>query len=361
MSEEGASEGGRRLHLIQVLRGFAALFVVLFHTTEPHGASIPGALFVESRIWSSMTALGWSGVDFFFVLSGFIIALIHVTDLERPERFRSYALKRFIRIYPFYALVVSALYAMHLSGVGAEAKRNPVVLLEALLLWHDNALVFVAWTLTHEVYFYLVFSFCILLPRRVSLPVLAVILGGTLFNVAREFMGISNPLPFLVSEVLFSRFNLEFAAGCLCAALLSRSYHRRMAWLLPLGAILFVGLGWSGHGAHLGHTWPRLILVVPFALIILGAATADRERSIVPPDWLTYLGDASYAIYLTHGVFLNGTFKIVHRVGILENGWSPVVVQCLSFLLVTIAGCAVHSHLERPLIQRLRRRWLVAR
>jgi exopolysaccharide production protein ExoZ len=91
------------LDTLQAGRAFAALAVVLFHLniyafgTKPH---MGGEL-------SSLFNMGYAGVEFFFVLSGFLMMHVHHADLGRPEKLAAYARKRAVRIYPMYWIVSS--------------------------------------------------------------------------------------------------------------------------------------------------------------------------------------------------------------------------------------------------------------
>ena len=110
-----------RLDSLQVFRGVAALLVVLHHAGT-FSVGHFGAPFLGN-------ALDWgaSGVDFFFVLSGFIIYFIHRPDLGRPERLRGFALKRLVRVYPIYWVacgVVIPLYFLS-PGMGPGYARDP--------------------------------------------------------------------------------------------------------------------------------------------------------------------------------------------------------------------------------------------
>src|SRR5579864_9480491 len=97
----------RTLQSVRAFRGAAALLVLFFH------ASSVSTFFLHSDFWSWLFFFGYSGVDFFFVLSGFIIFLTHRADIGRSERLNAYLTKRFIRIYPVYwtvALVLVPVY-----------------------------------------------------------------------------------------------------------------------------------------------------------------------------------------------------------------------------------------------------------
>lgn len=146
----------KKINSLQVFRGLAALGVVLHHTAISTNA------FVEKMPdWLSWAfGHGFLGVDFFFVLSGFIIMSSHFDDEKSISSFKLYVSKRFVRIFPPYwpisiALIISYLLLPNLS----QGSRGEFSWLSSLLLLPDSspAALSVAWTLIHEMMFYMIF------------------------------------------------------------------------------------------------------------------------------------------------------------------------------------------------------------
>lgn len=141
---------------LQVFRGLAAAAVVAHHaalSTDAFVATMPEA-------WMRVFDLGAFGVDFFFVLSGFIIMHAHLDEAGRPERMGAYLFKRLTRIFPAYwpiGLALVGLYAA-LPSMSASGGREFSYLSSLLLLPSDKPpALSVAWTLVHELMFYAVF------------------------------------------------------------------------------------------------------------------------------------------------------------------------------------------------------------
>ena len=142
--------------LLQIYRGWAAMLVVLFHATgigwHQFQASFLGNYF----------EMGSAGVDFFFVLSGFLITHIHLKDIGKPDRLGSYARKRFVRIYPAYWVVTLAILPFYwiVPGWGQGDEKTPSVIANSFLLLPmlRGPVLMAGWTLCHEVLFYLVFG-----------------------------------------------------------------------------------------------------------------------------------------------------------------------------------------------------------
>lgn len=144
------------IHGLQVFRGMAAVAVVAHHaalSTDAFVATMPAA-------WLRVFDLGAFGVDFFFVLSGFIIMHAHMDEAGRPERMGAYLFKRLTRIFPAYwpiGLALVGLYAA-LPTLSASGDREFSYMSSLLLLPADRPpALSVAWTLVHELMFYVVF------------------------------------------------------------------------------------------------------------------------------------------------------------------------------------------------------------
>src|SRR3954449_11248467 len=98
-----APPSGRRLQTVQVFRGAAALLVVLFHATSID------KFYLQHEFLGDIFMFGYGGVDFFFVLSGFVIVLAHGRDVGRADRLGPYLARRVVRIYPAYCIVAVVL------------------------------------------------------------------------------------------------------------------------------------------------------------------------------------------------------------------------------------------------------------
>lgn len=158
----------KKMYLIQICRGFAAILVLLFHLTE---------LFHTRTNYNYLGGIfnqGNSGVDFFFVLSGFIIFYIHYKDIGDPERLKPFLIKRFIRVYPIYWAVLLLIIPIYffIPLFGDDSIRNSISVLRAFTLIPFTKgpapFLVVAWSMSYEVLFYLLFSILISFKRRTS-------------------------------------------------------------------------------------------------------------------------------------------------------------------------------------------------
>lgn len=343
----------QKLALIQTFRGLASLLVVLYHATE-----ISPFKFNQSFL-NNLFLFGSSGVDFFFVLSGFIIFYIHRGDIGYKKKFKPFILKRFIRIYPNYWVVTIIMLFVNL--INSQFWSNPglidtVVKSILLIPQNDYPIVGPAWTLSYELLFYLAFSLLILLKPKYSLP----IVSSWLVVSLSLFIGklINNfEVHQLYIKFLFSSYNLEFALGLLAAYIV----YKFKLKLKTNHAILLLTLGiaiFSLYGVYSNtHPTIRNIHIITYGissmLIIVGGALIDLRSILKAPFILLYLGDASYSIYLTNKIFI----PILSRIAIATK-LETVVGYFLSISLVisltVVLGCIFYSYIEKPLLNWLR-------
>ena len=345
-----------RLDGIQVCRGIAALLVLLFHTTqlsqEKLGRSFLGNLF----------AFGGAGVDFFFVLSGFIIFFVHQADLGRRDRLQPFLLKRLIRIYPLYWLVTLVILPIYFlvpkTGYGYE--RDLAVIVKSLLLIPQQhfPILIVGWSLSHEMLFYLLFTLVILLPVRHSIRLVSGWLCGTLILFLSELFRLGTLEQYGFIQFIFNAHNLEFASGCLVAALvLQKCFKEQKTFFLLAGTTLFLLFGVAQAVRSLSLS-PVLAYGIPSALIVLGAASFDLQRSHHQTNnrllkFFTSLGDASYSIYLTHYLCLSLLLKLIVATRLMQVVGYPTTIGLL--LPITIGvGYLTYEWLEQPMTTGLR-------
>ena len=152
---------------LQVGRAVAALLVVLHHATLD-SSYFYGVAF--SNFWG----FGNIGVDFFFVLSGFIIYWAHKEDKPGFVTGGAYLYKRFVRIWPPFILVsIVILLAYNLFPSLSQSDRDISILSSLILVPQEGAspALSVSWTLMHEMLFYFLFLisyFLFLISRFIS-------------------------------------------------------------------------------------------------------------------------------------------------------------------------------------------------
>jgi exopolysaccharide production protein ExoZ len=317
---------------LDMLRGCAAVAVLLFHVT---GQAFQNQL--GSRPIGNAFEFGHSGVDLFFVLSGFIILYIHADDAGRPDRLLAFVWKRTSRVYPAY-WVITLTYAG--LALAAYAPVDPHRLVHSLLLLPDHRpVIAVAWTLSHELLFYAVVCVWIVAPS-IGLPVAALWLAGSVL-----FLNTTDPrLGFL-----FSIRHLDFLIGGGVAWAIRREVN------IPTGLVGSAGLALFAATA-VANTWQllpdgglNLAYGVASGLLVWSIVAANLQHRFQQPRFLQKLGAASYSIYLTHLL----AFSLVTRVMIrlhVPAVLPPLGSLCLVVMAVGAIGVGFHVMVERPLL-----------
>ncbi|MFO1247329.1 MAG: acyltransferase [Alphaproteobacteria bacterium] len=326
--------GIQPLPSLQAGRAFAALAVLAFHVSGLLELPKYGAThFARSWLIS-----GGLGVDFFFILSGFIILHAHIGDIGKPQAFGRYLWRRFSRIYPIYWIYLNLALAAFLAFGHRYGWQEILSNYTLLGPRPATSILAPAGTLYHEVTFYILFAFGIL-NRKLGAAVLALWLAAILF--------IHHDNPFT------SMRDLEFILGMAVRAITFHIPARHYRLPLITGAALAALTLWINHTDM--TTSPRItgLVEAASAFFILGCALADRARAWSVPKLLQYLGDASYTLYLTHLAFLSLFLKILSLTGFLAT--APLSITIVGLMLIATLGAAVlYSALEKPLLRRIR-------
>ncbi|MFG1279443.1 acyltransferase family protein [Xanthobacter autotrophicus] len=333
----------QKFQIIEFARGIAAILVVMHHS----GSIMSQPRFFATEPFGQHLRYFNVGVDFFFVLSGFLITWVHLKDIGRPDRLGNFARKRFLRIYPPYWGIVVPLIALYLifPGAGVPSQRDPLNIVASIFLlpYTEPPVLGVAWTLTHEVLFYVLFAFAIV-RGRMWLSILPLWAAAIIIaNIALP--SLSFPFSFLLNP-----FNLEFIMGTAIAWFASRAdVPRPWAWLW-IGALAFVGLMLFATNLQDIPLIGRLGFGLTASIFVLGAIGVEKGREINLPKFLGLLGAASYAIYLAHPVALSLGVHLLSRIP-GSHAVSPAIIAMALVAIGVGAGLAYHLVLERRLLQ----------
>lgn len=332
-------------------RGIAALLVVLFHTSKYY--------FDTPKYWTGdalhgVFLFGHAGVEFFFVLSGYIMLTVHRKDVGQPSKIVPFLRKRFLRIYPLFWLVlaVTLVLVFAVPSLGDPKWKAPILILEsALMMGREplDAVVFVSWSMWHEIVFYGLCALVIGLPR-IGIPAF---LLWTLACAIVPFTGLATPWPPYLTEVI----NVLFAMGVVAALVLRRYTIPRPGFVLAVGSVVFFGTGLVMDYAPILAEWStRLLYGMGAALALVGAVELERSGRLAAPKWLVTLGGASYALYLTHILVLSLAAKVAAKLGLPNFIPGPMGFVLLASIAVG-AGVAIHLLIDKPLSMAAGRIW----
>lgn len=335
---------------IQYLRGFAALLVVWHHAYQQLAKIID----IQMPNWFD----GRFGVDLFFVISGFII---WITTCDSQTSSLEFWRRRLIRIAPLYWLCSFGIIGLVIMAPGLfdRSKLDLGHVVQSLLFVPHfdpfkpasmRPLLFVGWTLNFEMFFYFVFGLCLVLRPRHRLGTIVVSLGslvavGAIIQPALDsalFHTYTNPLL------------LEFLAGVVIGSAYSAGWRppSTLSYGLILMAIVsFIGLH---YGLDVNTVeWRAICWGLPVSLLVAGLAGVERAVNLPHVASMRRLGDASYAIYLSH-LFALGALGWVWNELALGPIMAPSAFVGLAMIMSIVSGIAIHHWVEQPLLRRLR-------
>jgi exopolysaccharide production protein ExoZ len=335
---------GSRLLGIQTARGVAAVLVVLYHAGR--GIALPQ--YAGRIAFGGLFNFGHAGVDFFFVLSGFIIYAVHHRDIGVPAAVGRYVRRRLTRILPIYWVVTALVLLLAVMRPDGAQLPDAWHLLASLLLLPQAAdpVLGVAWTLVFEMTFYALFALAIVscrLGAGVLLAWLALILAGMVTSLPGALLG-----------VLASPLNLEFMLGVAVARTTFSGAVPRPLLLAAAGALAFLAAGMIENAALMTKAGgaSEALFGLASAAMIAGLATAERQGRLRIGPAGAFLGDASYALYLMHTVVIGLAARVLGVLGLVKA--LPVeAVFAVVVAAAVLAGAALHVLVERRLL-----RWL---
>jgi exopolysaccharide production protein ExoZ len=336
---------------VQRMRGLAVLMVLVVHV-EDIAMKLPGWV-GEHSVYA--TRLGYSAPDMFFVISGFIMSYITFTTRFEPRR---WLLSRFFRIFPMYMFFTGLvmmlwLYNPSMTMGSGEHDWHSVMLSMLMLPQADLPLLFVGWTVEHEIVFYTtVFLVARFLPIQ---WLFAVMLTLSALSICKWALHTQGHIQFWDFHI-FSLYTLQFTMG----ALLYRFWDKAavLGWKIPLvlcALFLSIGMAYADSGMI---NEEKLIRVLAFgggyAMLLLAVLNQEKQqrtagRQWINRDWMVLCGDASYSIYLCHPFVLAILGKLfVHLHLSMTMNW--VAVFFAGGLCIGI-GLMSHTLLEKPMIE----------
>jgi peptidoglycan/LPS O-acetylase OafA/YrhL len=324
---------------LTVLRGVFAWWVTLYHVRH-------WLVGTPAQGLESVLSLGYLGVDFFFVLSGFVIQHRYAQFfVGRPAgAYRRFMTLRIARIYPLH-LFMSVVFllnplALILFGSGNPdlSRYDPGYYLLSLFLVHNWGWTSElkwngpSWSISTEFFAYLVYPLTSLLLARRSVRTSSLLLGAgavlLLLPLLVPAWGLHS-LGGSVERFGLVRCVLEFTLGNLLAALFSCQREFMLRWYAGLlAAAFFLGVLGLMMGLPDYAVVPLLV-----CLLVAGALGLEIGKGIRLPALLVRMGEISYASYLCH-YFIKDWYvflDIPSRIG----GIAAIVTFCLAVLCVS--------------------------
>lgn len=337
------------------LRIVAAVWVLLYHFRDHLGLDL-------GRF--GMIAKGYLGVDLFFVLSGFILSHVYLARWEgRAFNYGSFLWARLSRVYPVHLVTLAATIGIWLAAMKLGAGFDPIafdpaVLPQHLLLihaWGTTPTVqwnFPSWSISAEWFAYLAFPLAaagvLAFRRHRGVAVLAALgVFGLVFWLSGPLGREWSELTQLGALRIIPAFLLGVALYRMGATL---SLSAGAAWGGVIAAVLWIATLATLKASDL-FIWPA------FGLLILCLAEVSKRapRGLLGAAALVYLGEVSYAVYMTHLPVDIAWFNLADRIAPDPQGAIVWVIWGGVFAATLIVSVVTYHLVERPARNWLRR------
>ena len=327
---------------LDLARGLFAVWVMLLHINRMVAQQSPGTF----GDWSE---IGKMGVDYFFVLSGFLMYYLHKKDAGDPVALQRYVVKRVSRVYPifWFALAIS-LMLIPLSQSSAFPPLADIIKHIFLITPHitedgKGRVLGVAWTLEMEMIFYAVFA-CWLAIKPVW--------GRHAFMLSGLVVAFMEP------------YFLLFYGGMLVAHIVLKYGPMRFGYPVMVGLLSFLFVVWV-ETSSLPKVIEKVCFSAGFGVLILSLINVDAKY----PKWTAGLpkffhlsGSASYTLYLMHIPVVTVLFAVMKRVDVLMTlpGWFNVLLLCvvtwaISVMISQVIEHPINRFLQKRINQRFKR------
>ncbi|MGK0231886.1 MAG: exopolysaccharide production protein ExoZ [Gammaproteobacteria bacterium] len=319
-----------RLHALQYLRAVAALAVVYSH-----------AVIQVDGYEQYLGHAGSFGVDVFFVISGFIMIYI----AKPTNTFGKFIVNRVRRVIPLYWFFtfLMAVILLSLPSVFKATQYDTIALILSLgfiphwsMVNTTEAWPIVApgWSLNFEMYFYFIFALSLFFAEKFRIAFITLIISA-MFLVAQFFNNGESALAYFFAKSMV----FEFVLGMLLAAAWKRGFRLSslVSWVMLIMATVMLFL-------HLPI--PRIFeFGVPSLLIVMACLFINVK------EWRlgVLLGDASYALYLSH-IFTLGVLRKVLPPLLGDGQIAAYLFVIISLIVCTVASVFIHKYVDNWLL-----------
>jgi len=346
------------LNNLHFARFVAAIGVVLFHyAAKPLEANFP--------LLSPLLLIGGLGVSFFFFLSGVVLINAYPNSLN-PENKKKFFVARFARIYPL--VLLSAIFCLAINQLSNVYPKRIDIALQLLLLqaWIPGKNLVInspSWSISVEVFFYLLFpylqQFCLRLSTKKLIGFCLLLWSISQLNHVFNIHVLNPHGGSIRGEYLlrFPFFHLNlFVAGVTLGIMVQRGFflkknHSIVAFLL--GVFLLVYL--VAYCKPMQPYLPVGLLAPVFFLIVFGLLfLPEKISSLISNPFAILLGNASYSVYLLQLPFWNFFSYYLLNVGINTETMTGFMIYIVSLILLSIM---TFIYFEKPARIYLRRKY----
>jgi peptidoglycan/LPS O-acetylase OafA/YrhL len=355
-----------RIKELDGIRGLAVLMVLIYHYFNllSFPLAVEGSLLARLH---NFTHWFWSGVDLFFVLSGFLIGGIIIDNRESKNFLKVFYIRRALRILPAYSLLLISYFALRSqldpARFGQLFYGNAPIFPEfsyftftqniflglAFATHHDsNIFLGPTWSLAVEEQFYLVVPFCLMVtPRRCWTTLL---IGLAILALALRML-FPDQLPYVITPFRMDSLFLGVLAALVVRQARLRAFLQKRKWILRsafLLLLIIVGLV-VAKGTIEWLATEYTVLACFYAVLILIAVIESGSLHLTifrfPP--LRFLGLISYSLYLFNLPILWLFHGFVLGVQPSLNSAMAWVVTLISLIVTIVLASASYLFFER--------------
>jgi peptidoglycan/LPS O-acetylase OafA/YrhL len=341
---------------LDLFRFLAAVMVLIGHYTSEFQLGLEGRSWIVSRF--SLF------VDFFFILSGFVIALTYGGRIANGRTYGAFLWRRFARLWPLHALTLAGMGMLALLASGAGYVFNKPELFQvadlpwnlALLhawgpVWHFS-FNGVSWSISAELFVYMLFPLFAWLAARLPITLLLTLVGAYVAALA-SLRGLAGLEPWheATYDLGMLRAVPSFMLGVIIhKAMMRPAWRVEASWPMAasVAALALVAM-------HIGL--PSELVILLFAAFVWLAALAETAHGAgaLGTRFSQMLGDASYGLYMLHVPVMSVMLFIIRRTTGFEGPW-PWLFALASLAISLAAAILLFRLFERPA-----RDWLNAR
>lgn len=350
------TSGGNYIPEIDGLRFMAIFWVAVWmHLPTMLNEHLFNGSLLANKYAAAVVLEGGQGVPFFFMISGFILALPFIREKTpggQPVSLKKYYLRRLTRLEPPYlaALLIAFLLLVFYKG---DSFNDQLPHLAASSVYVHNvvynsasSVLGVAWSLEVEVQFYILAPFlCFIflikqqLIRRLLLALLIVLSALYAWNSLWQ------------QPSILPNFICYFFSGMLLADLYSGGHKLKLSYSIGFaaGAIILLGLPFI---ISLHSVWLFLLKILLLFAAFYFVLFNDGLKKLMSRQWITIIGGMCYSIYLLHVLIMSGMLQWLNSLPLLHGPLAVIIYGVVLVAAVLLFSAVFYRLIEQPCMRR---------
>ncbi|WP_375467716.1 acyltransferase family protein [uncultured Nostoc sp.] len=364
----------KHINSLTSLRGIAALIVVVHHFSYYALPKTGSTLSAYSDFFRN----GYLWVDFFFILSGFIMTHVYIGDFflrVNLSNYRSYLFSRFARIYPLHIFILSLFIGLEIiktfltnnstftGKFNLTALFANIFLLQAFdlncphLFWCNTYWNEPAWSISVEFVIYCIFPFLLFYLLKTSEENDLIIYILSLFSILLLIIFTRGNLDSIIGIPSIARCGLECVFGIITYKVYRRDNYKKYFNLNLLAIIaitwIIIIMNYYWHDLRSLHDW----LILPaFSLLILAVSVNNKGviSKFLNSRLMLYIGTISYSIYMVHWFFqellkIFWIYKFHHVFGKSFTEYEALTSLGVFLMIIILAASLTYRFVEVPM------------